>query len=100
VAVAVVSNTGFDIRPHLNAWGLGDLPMILSFEVGLIKPDPKIFLTACAAVRTAPERTLMVGDTPADAGAVNAGLRALVLPAAPAGEANGLSAILRLALPD
>lgn len=100
VAVGVVSNIGFDIRPHLNAWGLGDVAVTLSYEVGLIKPDPKIFLSACAAVRATPERTLMVGDTPADAAAVNAGVRALILPSAPAGQANGLSAILRLALPD
>ena len=100
VAVGVISNIGFDIRPHLNSWGLGDLPVTLSYEAGLIKPDPKIFLAACAAVGAAPERTLMVGDTPADAGAVGAGLRVLVLPSAGAGLANGLSAALRLALPD
>lgn len=100
VAVGVVSNIGFDIRPLLNAWGLGDLPATLSYEVGRAKPDPKIFLAACASVGAAPERTLMVGDTPADAGAVGAGLRAFVVPSAPAGQANGLSAVLRLALPD
>jgi HAD superfamily hydrolase (TIGR01509 family) len=100
ISVGVLSNIGFDIRPHLNAWGLGDLPATLSYEVGRTKPDPKIFLAACAAVGAAPERTLMVGDTPKDAGAVTAGLRALIVPAAPVGQANGLSSILRLALPD
>ena len=39
-----------------------------------------------------PARTLMVGDTPADAGAVRAGCAALVLPAADPGGVNGLSA--------
>jgi hypothetical protein len=39
----------------------------------------------------------MVGDTPADAGAVRAGCAALVLPAAPPGERNGLAAVLDLA---
>jgi HAD superfamily hydrolase (TIGR01509 family) len=100
VAVGVLSNIGFDIRPHLRSWGLGDLAVTLSYEVGRTKPDPKIFLAACAAVGAAPERTLMVGDTPADAGAVKAGLRAYIVPSAPIGQANGLSAILRLALPD
>lgn len=100
VSVGVLSNIGFDIRPHLNEWGLGELPVTLSYEIGRIKPDPKIFLAACAAVGAAPERTLMVGDTPKDAGAVTAGLKALVLPSAPIGQANGLSAVLRLALPD
>jgi len=99
VAVGVLSNIGFDIRPHLAAWGLGDLPVTLSYEVGLIKPDPKIFFRACAALGAEPERALMIGDTPADAGAVHAGLRALVLPAAEPGQANGLNAALNLALP-
>ncbi|NUT35477.1 MAG: HAD-IA family hydrolase [Hamadaea sp.] len=98
VAVGVLSNIGFDIRPHLSAWGLADVPVTLSYEVGLIKPDPKIFLRACAALGADPERTLMVGDTPADAGAVRAGLRALILPAADPGRANGLSAALNLAV--
>lgn len=100
VSVGVLSNIGFDIRPHLNAWSLGGLPATLSYEVGRTKPDPKIFLAGCAAVGAAPERTLMVGDTPKDAGAVTAGLRAFIVPAAPAGQANGLSSILRLALAD
>jgi HAD superfamily hydrolase (TIGR01509 family) len=99
VAVGVLSNIGFDIRPHLAAWGLGDLPVTLSYEVGLIKPDPKIFLRACAALGAQPERALMVGDTPADAGAVHAGLRAFVLPSAEPGQANGLGAALNLAVP-
>ena len=72
---AVVSNIGFDIRPLFAAWGLADLvdAFVLSYEVGRCKPDPAIFLHACAALRVDPERTLMVGDTPADAGAVRAG---------------------------
>jgi hypothetical protein len=41
----------------------------------------------------------MVGDTPADAGAVRAGLAALVLPAADPGKANGLAAVLDLTAP-
>ena len=48
VPVAVVSNIGFDIRPHFDAWGLTDLvdAFVLSYEVGRCKPDPAIFL-AC-----------------------------------------------------
>ena len=78
VPVAVVSNIGFDIRPHLRRLGLrrpgrrvravvrggplqagpGDLP---ARPAGMLGVDP--------------ERTLMVGDTPADAGAVRRRLR-------------------------
>ncbi|MFY1694040.1 MULTISPECIES: HAD family hydrolase [unclassified Solwaraspora] len=99
VPVAVVSNIGFDIRPHFAAWGLADLidAWALSYEVGRCKPDPAIFHRACGMLRADPERTLMVGDTPADAGAVRAGCAALVLPAAEAGRANGLAAVLDLA---
>jgi hypothetical protein len=39
----------------------------------------------------------MVGDSPADAGAVRAGCAALVLPAAEPGRVNGLGASLTLA---
>ncbi len=54
-------------------------------------------MRACGMVGSEPERTLMVGDTPADAGAVKAGCAALVLPAAEPGRTNGLGATLALA---
>jgi HAD superfamily hydrolase (TIGR01509 family) len=98
VPVGVVSNIGFDIRPLFVAWGLADLigTWTLSYEVGRCKPDPAIFLRACAAVGVDPELTLMVGDTPADAGAVGAGCAALVLPASDPGTTHGLGAVLAL----
>ncbi|MGS2615723.1 HAD family hydrolase [Micromonospora sp. LZ34] len=101
VRVAVVSNIGFDIRPHFEAWGLADLvdAFVLSYEVGRCKPDPGIFLRACGMLGVDPEQALMVGDTPTDAGAVRAGCAVLVLPAADAGRENGLGAVLDLALP-
>ncbi|WP_306205119.1 HAD family hydrolase [Actinoplanes sp. RD1] len=99
IKVGVVSNVGFDIRPLFAAWGLDGLidAWALSYEVGRTKPDPAIFLRACGMLGVDPERTLMVGDTPADAGAVQAGCAALVLPAAEPGRPNGLSASLALA---
>jgi HAD superfamily hydrolase (TIGR01509 family) len=99
VKVAVVSNIGFDIRPHFAAWGLDGLvdAFALSYEVGRTKPDPAIFLRACGMLGADPQRTLMVGDSPADAGAVQAGCAALVLPAAEPGRPNGLGATLALA---
>ncbi|WP_091091746.1 HAD family hydrolase [Micromonospora nigra] len=99
VRVAVVSNIGFDIRPHFAAWGLADLvdAFVLSYEVGRCKPDPAIFWRACGMLGVDPEEALMVGDTPADAGAVAAGCAVLVLPAADAGRPNGLGAVLDLA---
>jgi HAD superfamily hydrolase (TIGR01509 family) len=99
VPVAVVSNIGFDIRPLFAAWGFLDLvaAFALSYEIGRCKPDPAIFEQACARLGVEPQRTLMVGDTPADAGAVGAGCATLVLPAGPAGGQNGLATVLALA---
>jgi HAD superfamily hydrolase (TIGR01509 family) len=100
VPIAVLSNIGFDLRPvgaelgfapYVSTW-------VLSFEVGVCKPDPAIFRHACAALGVEPERTLMVGDTPADAAAVDAGCLALVLPAAAPGARNGLLGVLDLVL--
>jgi len=100
VPVGVVSNIGFDIRPLCEALGFAEYvaTWTLSYEVGRCKPDPAIFRHACRALGVHPEQTLMVGDTPADAAAVNAGCRALVLPAGPPGGVNGLTAALTLAL--
>jgi HAD superfamily hydrolase (TIGR01509 family) len=100
VPVAIISNIGFDVRGLCDALGFGEYvsAYALSFEVGRCKPDPGIFWHACAALRVMPEDALMVGDTPADAGAVAAGCRALILPAADAGKPNGLAAALTLAL--
>lgn len=99
VKLAVVSNIGFDIRPLLEAWDLARHldAVVLSYEHGCVKPDPKIFLRACAQLGVHPERALMVGDTPADAGAISAGCSALILPSAPAGRANGLHRAYHLA---
>lgn len=98
VRVAVVSNIGYDIRPIFQSWGLACLvdAWVLSYEVGRCKPDPGIFLAACAALGVEPEHALMVGDTPADAGAVAAGCATLVLPAGRPGAVNGLGTVLTL----
>lgn len=100
VRVAVVSNVGFDIRPLFAAWGLDGLidAFALSYEVGRCKPDPGIFLRACGMLGVDPERTLMVGDTAADAGAVRAGCAVLLLPEAEPGRPNGLGSALDVAL--
>lgn len=98
VPIAVVSNIGFDLRQlaeELSLAGLVD-EFVLSYEVGRCKPDPAIFLKACAALRTDPEHVLMVGDTVADAGAAAAGCSVLVLPASDVDKIHGLGAILRL----
>jgi len=101
VPIAVVSNIGFDIRALCDDLGLARYVSgwALSYEVGRCKPDPAIFRYACRTLGADPARVLVVGDTPADAAAVDIGCRVLVLPAAPPGGVNGLDAALTLALP-
>ncbi|MFC7217649.1 HAD-IA family hydrolase [Streptomyces polyrhachis] len=77
---AVVSNVGFDWRPVFTALGLDPYldAHVFSYEVGLVKPDPRIFQLACAKLDLAPREVLMVGDERRkDGGAVAAGCRYL-----------------------
>jgi HAD superfamily hydrolase (TIGR01509 family) len=98
VPVAVVSNIGFDVVPLAEALGVAGLvdAWLLSYQLGTCKPDPAIFLRGCAAVRCEPERTLMVGDTTADAAAASVGCPTLVLPVSEPGTEHGLPAVLDL----
>ncbi|MEO6156867.1 MAG: HAD family hydrolase [Ilumatobacteraceae bacterium] len=106
IKIAVVSNTGWDVRAAFRAHGLFDLvdEFVLSCEVGVAKPSPAIFLHAAAAVGEPPSALVMVGDDPvADAGAVSAGIRTLLLPACPAGHDNGVGVVVAMTtnvLPD
>ncbi|WP_326570683.1 HAD hydrolase-like protein [Actinacidiphila glaucinigra] len=101
IALGVVSNVGWDLRPtfahhgldhHFSAW-------VHSYAYDTEKPDPVLFGHACGALGVDPAETLMVGDHPAkDGGAAGAGLRSYVLPAGAApGAHRGLDAVLRLA---
>lgn len=97
IATAAVSNVGFDLRPVLEGLGLLELldAVVLSYEIGVVKPDPDVFHMACDALGVEPERTLMVGDHPeADGGAADAGLGVLILPMSPPGADHGLAAVL------
>jgi HAD superfamily hydrolase (TIGR01509 family) len=98
IGVAMVSNIGFDLRPMAAALGLADLvdTYALSYEVGACKPAPDIFRAALADLGVAPRDALMVGDTPADAGAAALGCRCLILPASPPEAVHGLHAVLDL----
>lgn len=99
IAVAVLSNIAFDIRPAFVALGIDTLvdAFVLSFEVGAVKPDPAIFRHALTALAAPSERTLMVGDSAeADGGATAVGCEfALVEPLPTAQRPDGLWRALR-----
>ncbi|AVH60300.1 MULTISPECIES: HAD family hydrolase [Streptomyces] len=78
IAVGVVSNIGWDLRPVFREHGLDPYvgAYVLSYEHGIQKPDPRLFAAACDALGIAPEDTLMVGDDRrADGGAAALGCR-------------------------
>lgn len=78
IAVGVVSNIGWDLRPVFRAHGLDAFvdTYVLSYEHGVQKPDPRLFTVALEALGAAPAETLMVGDSrPADGGAAALGCR-------------------------
>jgi HAD superfamily hydrolase (TIGR01509 family) len=99
LAVGIVSNTGWDVRTVFAVHGLSDVvtTFTLSYEVGFVKPDRRIFDAARASLGLEPEQIVMVGDDPrADSGAVGAGIRTLLLPALAPQLDNGIDAVLDL----
>ncbi|MGR6974325.1 HAD family hydrolase [Streptomyces cynarae] len=76
VAVGVVSNIGWDLRPVFREHGVDRYvdAYVLSYEHGIQKPDTRLFGLACDALGVAPQDTLMVGDDRrADGGAADLG---------------------------
>jgi HAD superfamily hydrolase (TIGR01509 family) len=74
VPVAVVSNVAWEIRSVFRQHGVADLvdEFVLSYVEGVVKPDPKIFTTACQRIGVAPEHALMVGDSQENDGGASA----------------------------
>lgn len=99
VPIGVISNIGWDIRAHFEYHRL--LPLVDSFtlscELGIEKPDARIFRTACQALGSDPESTLMVGDDPLrDGPGVYVGLQVYLLPHTAGDGPRGLGAVLAL----
>ncbi len=65
IRTAVVSNIVFDVRPAFEAIGALDSvdEFVLSFEVGHVKPSPKIFQTALSRLGVAASDAVMIGDS-------------------------------------
>lgn len=96
IRTAVLSNVGVDIRPVMEREGLRADAVVLSCEVGAVKPQPEIFAAALEGVGIPAEEALMVGDSwKDDAGAAALGIRTLILPRT-RGPVHGLDQVLRL----
>jgi len=83
IAVAVVSNIGWNIQPAIDASHMGCFVdvVVQSFEVGALKPDAAPFRSALEQLGIVPERALMVGDNwNTDGGAQALGVTTLLLP--------------------
>jgi HAD superfamily hydrolase (TIGR01509 family) len=100
IAVGVVSNIGWDLRPIFREHGLDPYvgAYVLSYEHGIQKPDPRLFATACDALGVTPQETLMVGDDRrADGGAAALGCAVHFVEHLPAAERpDGLRPVLDL----
>ncbi|WP_340384195.1 HAD-IA family hydrolase [Streptomyces sp. SS7] len=100
VAVGVVSNIGWDLRPVFRAHGLDRFvdTYVLSYEHGVQKPHPRLFTAACEALGVDPRAALMVGDDRrADGGAAALGCTVHFVDHLPAAERpDGLRPVLDL----
>jgi HAD superfamily hydrolase (TIGR01509 family) len=99
VRIVVLSNIGLDIRPLLDRVGVSALldGVVLSFEVGLVKPDPAIYARALELLEVPGSHALMVGDSPRDdVGGVSLRIRTLILPRTE-GPVHGLGTVLQMA---
>src|SRR6476469_10043055 len=98
VRVAMLSNVGFDLTPALERTGVGALidGAVMSYAVGVVKPDPGIFERALEIFDLPASDVLMVGDAwRDDGGAAALGVRTLILPRTD-DPSHGLELVVRL----
>lgn len=99
VRVAVVSDVHFDLRPAFDTAGLGGLVDVfaLSFEQGVQKPNPLMFMRTLDAMRVDPDEAVMIGDrSRPDGAAVESGITTLLLPPLRSVEDRRLHKVLSL----
>jgi HAD superfamily hydrolase (TIGR01549 family) len=98
IRVCLLSNAGVPIRTVLDRDGITPWVdgVVLSYEVGCVKPDVRIFEAALAALDLPAAEVLMVGDNANDdGGGTRLGIRTLILPRT-AGRVHGLSSVCAL----
>jgi HAD superfamily hydrolase (TIGR01509 family) len=66
IRAALISNCGENARHLLDQLGLAEFvdAVVLSCEVGCVKPSPKIYLAALDRLDAAPESTILIDDHP------------------------------------
>ena len=98
IRTCLLSNAGVPIRTVLDREGMVDWydEIVLSYEVGCVKPDRRIFQIALDRLGLPAAEVLMVGDNANDdGGAAQLGVRTLILPRT-AGRVHGLGAVTAL----
>ena len=91
---AIVSNCDLSTRPIVDELGLGRETdaIVLSFEVGVAKPDPGIYRAALDALGARPDEAIFVDDQAGYCdGAQAVGIRAFLILRDDAGPAEGIS---------
>ncbi len=108
VRIGVISDIHVDLRPvfaaHANPDGTTWADLIdawaLSFELGVAKPDPRIFLASLDRLGLAAADVLMVGDRGAwDGAAAGLGITTLLLPPLQSADDLRLQRVVDLVLP-
>lgn len=108
IRIGVLSDIHFDLRPVFAKHSLPDgrtwadlvTTWVLSYETGLAKPDPAVFLLALDRLGLSAEQVLMVGDRGAwDGAAADVGITTLILPPLNSIEDIRLDRVLDLVLP-
>lgn len=71
IRTAVISNIAWDIRPVFTAVATGPDEYVLSFEVGVAKPDRRIFEVALGRLGVPAAQAVMIGDSVENDGAAS-----------------------------
>ncbi len=98
IRTCLLSNAGVPIRTVLDRDGMTGWydEIVLSYEVGCVKPQRRIFEIALERLGLPASQVLMVGDNAHDdGGATHLGMRTLILPRT-AGPVHGLAAVSAL----
>lgn len=89
IPVGVVSNIAWDIRPAFEILGVAELvsEFVLSYQEGYVKPDARLFTSACERLGLPAEQVLMIGDSEeADGGAAKIGCAVAFVDPLPVGQ--------------